>query len=69
MNETYALDSIPEHAMRRGDSPIELQIVAAMKIPVELFLMVASWQQAPIIRTNVKIVRKMNPPELRTPWR
>lgn len=30
MNETYALDSIPEHAIRRGDSPIELQIAAAM---------------------------------------
>lgn len=58
---SYARDNSPEHASSSGDSPIELQIAAAAKRPVDALLMVASSQHAPTMRVKVKRARKRKP--------
>ena len=54
---THTRASTPRQARMRKDRPIEEQMLVAMYIPVEWFVMVLSWQEAPTMRATVKRVR------------
>ena len=59
----YHLDNSPSVARSKGESPMVSRIMVASNKPFVCFWYVASWQQAPIMRTRQRTRVKIQPEE------